>query len=241
MAEWIAEGEPSLDLWQMDIRRFGAPVPLARPTRSRARARSTRPTTTSATRTTSARRGGRCASRRPTPGTASTAPPSARSPAGSGSTGTSRTRRRGDEALRPRGWAGQHWSPAIGAEHRATREAAGAVRRVLVRQDRGRRARARPRSSSGSATTGSRASVGADHLHADAQPARRDRVRLHRHPPGRGPLLDRHRHRVRQPRPRAGCAASAPADGTRPDRATSPRAGPASGSGARGRATSWRR
>ena len=24
----------------------------------------------------------------------------------------------GDEALRPRGWAGRHWSPAIGAEHR---------------------------------------------------------------------------------------------------------------------------
>src|SRR5205807_1187232 len=31
----------------------------------------------------------------------------------------------GEEALRPRGWAGMHWSPAIGAEHRATREAAG--------------------------------------------------------------------------------------------------------------------
>ena len=30
----------------------------------------------------------------------------------------------GDESLRPRGWAGQHWSPAIGAEHAATREAA---------------------------------------------------------------------------------------------------------------------
>src|SRR5262249_61903275 len=28
----------------------------------------------------------------------------------------------GDESLRPRGWAGQHWSPAIGAEHTATRE-----------------------------------------------------------------------------------------------------------------------
>jgi 4-methylaminobutanoate oxidase (formaldehyde-forming) len=28
----------------------------------------------------------------------------------------------GDESLRPRGWAGQHWSPAIGAEHLATRE-----------------------------------------------------------------------------------------------------------------------
>jgi 4-methylaminobutanoate oxidase (formaldehyde-forming) len=31
---------------------------------------------------------------------------------------------RGDESLRPRGWAGKHWSPAIGAEHLACREAA---------------------------------------------------------------------------------------------------------------------
>ena len=31
----------------------------------------------------------------------------------------------GDESLRPRGWAGMLWSPAIGAEHRAAREAAG--------------------------------------------------------------------------------------------------------------------
>jgi 4-methylaminobutanoate oxidase (formaldehyde-forming) len=30
----------------------------------------------------------------------------------------------GEESLRPRGWAGRHWSPAIGAEHRACREAA---------------------------------------------------------------------------------------------------------------------
>ena len=30
----------------------------------------------------------------------------------------------GDEALRPRGWAGRHWSPAIGAEALATRQAA---------------------------------------------------------------------------------------------------------------------
>src|ERR1700693_1336526 len=30
----------------------------------------------------------------------------------------------GDEALRPRGWAGRLWSRAVGAEHRATREAA---------------------------------------------------------------------------------------------------------------------
>jgi glycine cleavage system aminomethyltransferase T len=31
---------------------------------------------------------------------------------------------RGDEGLRPRGWAGRHWSPAIGVEHAACREAA---------------------------------------------------------------------------------------------------------------------
>jgi 4-methylaminobutanoate oxidase (formaldehyde-forming) len=31
---------------------------------------------------------------------------------------------RGDESLRPRGWAGRHWSPAIGAEHVACRETA---------------------------------------------------------------------------------------------------------------------
>ena len=31
----------------------------------------------------------------------------------------------GDEGLRPRGWAGEHWSPAIGAEALATRQAAG--------------------------------------------------------------------------------------------------------------------
>jgi glycine cleavage system T protein len=30
----------------------------------------------------------------------------------------------GDESLRPRGWAGRFWSPAIGAEHRACRESA---------------------------------------------------------------------------------------------------------------------
>jgi glycine cleavage system aminomethyltransferase T len=32
--------------------------------------------------------------------------------------------KQGDESLRPRGWAGRLWSPAIGAEHRACRETA---------------------------------------------------------------------------------------------------------------------
>ena len=37
----------------------------------------------------------------------------------------SRTPPRGDESLRPRGWAGENWSPAIAAEAAATRTAAG--------------------------------------------------------------------------------------------------------------------
>ena len=57
------------------------------------------------------------------------------------------------EALRPRGWAGEHWSPAIGAEALATRTTAGAVRRDVVREDRDRRARARRRCCSGCAPT----------------------------------------------------------------------------------------
>ena len=30
MAQWILEGEPAIDVWEMDIRRFGAALPLAR-------------------------------------------------------------------------------------------------------------------------------------------------------------------------------------------------------------------
>ena len=33
MAEWILAGEPESDVWEMDIRRFGAAIPLARATR----------------------------------------------------------------------------------------------------------------------------------------------------------------------------------------------------------------
>ena len=92
VAEWIVEGTPSLDVWHMDSRRFGAAYTTAS-TRSRARPRSTRPTTTSSTPGTSARPGVRSGSRPPTRGCRSSAPPSARSPAGSGRTGSTPMRR----------------------------------------------------------------------------------------------------------------------------------------------------
>src|SRR5919197_686092 len=42
---------------------------------------------------------------------------------------------RGDESLRPRGWAGRLWSPAIGAEHVACREAAALFDAAWIRSN----------------------------------------------------------------------------------------------------------
>jgi glycine cleavage system aminomethyltransferase T/glycine/D-amino acid oxidase-like deaminating enzyme len=124
MAEWIAEGEPSLDLWHMDIRRFGEHY--RSPTHTLARATEVYETYYDIKYPGYERKAGR---------------PLRLAPAyewhrshgavfGEKS-GWERVNHyasneaRGDEALRPRGWAGQLWSPAIGAEHLATREAAG--------------------------------------------------------------------------------------------------------------------
>ena len=85
MAEWIVNGEPSLDLWHMDSRRFGRQYRSQAFTLARA---------TSNIPTTSARLAGRFGSRRPTTGSRRWAPSSARSRAGSGRTGSSRTRPR---------------------------------------------------------------------------------------------------------------------------------------------------
>ena len=124
MAEWIIEGQPSLDAWEMDSRRSGRSTAAAT-------TRSSAPTEVYATyydvKYPGHERHGRPAahgSRRSTRGSSASAPPSARSRAGSGSTGSRRNEAAGDESLRPDGWAGRMWSPAIGAEHRACREAA---------------------------------------------------------------------------------------------------------------------
>ena len=120
VASWIVDGEPELDLWKMDIRRFGPAYRVAI-TPSPGRPRSMRRITTSTTRTRNVRPAGRSACRPHMTSSPVSAPPSARSPAGSGRTGSSRTCPRATRRLRPRGWAGMHWSPAIGAEALATR------------------------------------------------------------------------------------------------------------------------
>ncbi|MEX0709629.1 MAG: FAD-dependent oxidoreductase [Chloroflexota bacterium] len=123
LAHWIVDGEPELDLWKMDTRRFGSQYrsrsyTLARATENYAtyydihypneERQSARPLRLSPAYSRLAALG--CAFgeksgwERPNWFESNEAA--------------------GDESLRPRGWAGQHWSPAIGAEALATRYAA---------------------------------------------------------------------------------------------------------------------
>jgi 4-methylaminobutanoate oxidase (formaldehyde-forming) len=122
VAEWIVDGEPSLDLWHMDIRRFG--TQYRSPAYTHARIKETYETYYDIRYPNHEREAGR---------------PLRMSPANAWhrehdaafgeKSGWERVNwyesnaAAGDEGLRPRGWAGQHWSPAIGVEHRATREA----------------------------------------------------------------------------------------------------------------------
>ncbi len=110
----LAHGHPPV--------RRAVPQPRARP--SPGRSRCTRPTTTSTTRTRSGTRAGRCGAPPRTTGSPHSAARSARRACGSDRTGSSRTRSAATSMLRPRGWAGEHWSPAIVAEALACRDTA---------------------------------------------------------------------------------------------------------------------
>ena len=222
MAHWIVDGEPELDLWKMDIRRFGGQyrsrhLTLARtlrelrdvlrhplPERGAARrppaAPLARPTRTS-------RRWARC---------------SARSRCGSARTGSRRTRTApASPRGRPSRRCGRAAGPASTGRRRSGRRRWRRARRRRSSTSRASprsrsRGRARSSSSSGCART---TSTGGrlDHLHADAQPARRDRVRLHGHAPRRGSVPDRDRDGVRQPRPRLDPQAAAGPERRCPD------------------------
>ncbi|MSO42506.1 MAG: FAD-dependent oxidoreductase [Solirubrobacterales bacterium] len=121
VAEWIAEGEPSLDLWHMDIRRFGSQY--RSPAYTHARIKETYETYYDIRYPNHEREAGR-----PLRVSAANLWHREHDAAFGEKSGWERVNwyesnaAAGDESLRPRGWAGQHWSPAIGAEHRATRE-----------------------------------------------------------------------------------------------------------------------
>jgi len=123
VAEWIVEGTPSLDTWEMDSRRFG------RHYRSRgytlARTLEVYETYYDVKYPGHERQAGRPLRLSPT-----YARLAELGAAFGEKSGWERPNwfepnaARGDESLRPRGWAGRLWSPAIGAEHLACRETA---------------------------------------------------------------------------------------------------------------------
>ncbi|HEX6701783.1 MAG TPA: FAD-dependent oxidoreductase, partial [Gaiellaceae bacterium] len=121
VAEWLVEGVPSLDVWEMDSRRFGAHYASREYTLARTREvyatyydvkypgherEAGRPLRVSPTydrlRELGAVFGEKSGWERANWFDANAAS--------------------GDDSLRPRGWAGRLWSPAIGAEHVACRE-----------------------------------------------------------------------------------------------------------------------
>ena len=238
VAEWIVEGTPSLDVWHMDSRRFGAAYTsraytvartteiystyydvkypghereAGRPLRTLARLRE------AAGAGSGVRREVRLGARelvRAERRERGREPPSARL---GGAALVARDRRRAPRV--PRG--------------------GGALRRVVVRQDRGlRRGGGRP--ARAALRQPRRTRRRCDHLHADAEREGRDRVRLHGHAARRGALPDRHRHRLRPARPRVDPAART-GRRLRHRRRRHLRSTPVSGSGGRARARSWRR
>ncbi|MDP9303537.1 MAG: FAD-dependent oxidoreductase [Actinomycetota bacterium] len=123
LAEWIVEGLPSLDVWEMDSRRFGRHYESREYTLART-------TEVYATYYDVKYPGHERSAGRPL----RVAPTYARAQALGAVFGEKSGWERvnwfepnaalGDESLRPRGWAGRLWSPAIGAEHVACRTTA---------------------------------------------------------------------------------------------------------------------
>ncbi len=124
MAEWVAEGEPEYDVWKMDIRRFGRHYGSR--SYSLERAYEIYATYYDIHYPGEERRAGRPLKTAPTYerlqalGCEFGEKAGWERPNWFGSNEDERF-----EELRPRGWAGQHWSTAIPAEHLATRERAG--------------------------------------------------------------------------------------------------------------------
>ena len=124
MAEWIVAGEPGFDVWHMDINRFGRQwrspgFTLARVVESYQRyydipypglqREAGRPLRTSPAYSWHREHGAEFGEKSGWERVDYYRPNEAL----------------GDESLRPRGWAGRYWSAATGAEHLATRSAAG--------------------------------------------------------------------------------------------------------------------
>ncbi len=124
MADWVLDGEPGMDVWHMDVRRFGSQY--GSPSYTLERTRETYETYYDITYPAHERSAGRPLRTSPGYGWHQ-----AHGAVFGEKAGWERVNyyadneEAGDESLRPHGWAGRHWSPATGAEHLGTRAAAG--------------------------------------------------------------------------------------------------------------------
>ena len=124
MAEWIIHGEPELDVWRMDIRRFGTHYRSRR--YALARSVEIYATYYDIHYPNEERSAGRPLKTAPTYERLRHLEAEFGEKAGWERPNWFRTNEDVRlEHLRPRGWAGEHWSTAIPAEHQATREHAG--------------------------------------------------------------------------------------------------------------------
>ena len=124
MAEWNTRGEPDLDVWKMDILRFGGHYRSRR--YALARAVEIYATYYDIHYPNEERLAGRPLKTAPTYERLRRLGAEFGEKAGWERPNWFRTNEDDRlEGLRPRGWAGEHWSTAISAEHEATRERAG--------------------------------------------------------------------------------------------------------------------
>jgi len=123
VAEWLVEGVPSLDVWEMDSRRFGRHYASREYTL--ARSLEVYSTYYDVKYPGHERQAGRPLRVAPTyPRLEELGAAWGEKSGWERANWFESNAARGDESLRPRGWAGRLWSPAIGAEHVACREAA---------------------------------------------------------------------------------------------------------------------
>ena len=124
MADWVLDGDPGIDLWEMDVRRFGAQY--RSPSYTLARVQENYESYYDIRYPGQEREAGR-------PLRMSPAYPwhAAHGASFGEKSGWERVNyyaaneAAGDASLRPAGWAGKLWSPATEVEHRSTRDAAG--------------------------------------------------------------------------------------------------------------------
>lgn len=123
VAEWVIDGQPGLDVWEMDSRRFGPQY--ASSSHALSRATEVYATYYDVKYPGQERQAGRPLRTSPAyPRLVELGAVFGEKAGWERANWFEPNAAAGNPSERPKGWAGEHWSPAIGAEHRACRDAA---------------------------------------------------------------------------------------------------------------------